>query len=444
MSDQTLPPAKTAAISDTSSAGASVAASGDFGSGAAKSKSAIIFVFVTVVLDMIGIGIIIPVLPQLIETVGHLDLSGAAVMGAWMFAAYAIAQFAFGPLVGNLADRFGRRPLLLLAVAGLGFDYLIHALAPTLGWLFVGRVLAGICGASWVIANAYITDVTAPEERGKYFGMLGAAFGLGFILGPALGGILGEYGARVPFYAAAAISLLNFAFGYVVLPESLAPENRRAFDLRRANPFAVFKVFATYKGVLPIVAVLALFFFASSVYQAIWTFWSIAKFNWSPAMVGASLAMFGIVMAVFQGALSGPGARIFGEARLALIGLITAAVALLGYGLISAPWMVFALMIVHGPEGFVHPMLTAILTRSAPDDAQGELQGGLSGIMALAMLAGTVFFGQVFGYFMGPAAPFQSPDVVYWIAAALAVLAIFGYVLAVPEARFWTRKSAEK
>jgi MFS transporter, DHA1 family, tetracycline resistance protein len=402
---------------------------------AAKSKSAITFVFITVVLDMIGFGIIMPVLPQLIETVGDMDLAHAAVMGAWLFAAYALAQFAFGPLMGNLSDRYGRRPLLLLSVAGLGFDYLLHALAPTLGILFVGRVLAGVCGASWVIANAYITDVTEPDERGKYFGMLGAAFGLGFILGPAIGGLLGEYGPRVPFYVAAGLSLLNFAFGYFVLPESLPPEKRRAFDWRRANPLGVFKVFATYKGVLPLVAVLALFFFATSVYQAIWTFWGIAKFDWSPSMVGLSLAAFGIITAVFQGALSGLGAKVFGEARLALIGMVLGAVALFGYGVITAPWMVFALMIVHGPEGFVHPMLTAILTRLAPEDAQGELQGGLSGIMALSMLFGTVFFGQVFGYFMSGTAPITSPDVAYWLASGIIALAVVVFIRVVPDLR---------
>jgi MFS transporter, DHA1 family, tetracycline resistance protein len=401
----------------------------------AKSKRAMTFVFITVVLDMVGFGIIMPVLPQLIGSVGQVDLSHAAMMGGWMFAAYAIAAFAFGPLMGNLSDRFGRRPLLLLSVAGLGLDYLMHALAPTLGWLFVGRILAGLCGASWVIANAYITDITEPDERGKYFGMLGAAFGLGFILGPAIGGLLGEFGARVPFYAAATLSLINFAFGYFVLPESLPAEKRRAFDWRRANPFGVFAVFATYKGVLPLVGVLALFFFATSIYQAIWAFWGTAKFDWSPSMVGLSLAAFGIVTAVFQGALSGWGSRVFGEARLALIGLVLGVIALAGYGMIAAPWMVFALMVVHGPEGFVHPMLTAILTRLAPEDAQGELQGGLSGIMSLSMLFGTVFFAQVFGFFMGQSAPFRSPDVAFWIAALLVAICAILLVWLVPAAR---------
>lgn len=389
---------------------------------------------------MIGFGIILPVLPQLIETVGQMSLAEAAKMSAWMFAAYAVATFAAGPLMGNLSDRFGRRPLLLIAVAGLGFDYLMHALAPTLGWLFVGRILAGLCGASWVIANAYITDVTDPDDRGKYFGMLGAAFGLGFILGPAIGGLLGEYGARVPFYAAALISALNFFFGYFVLPESLPIEKRRAFEWRRANPFAVFGVFATYKGVLPLVAVLALFFFATSVYQAIWSFWGIAKFAWSPAMVGLSLAAFGIVTAVFQGTLSGFAARLFGEARLALIGMVLGAVVLVAYGLVAAPWMVFALMVVHGPEGFVHPMLTAILTRLAPENAQGELQGGLSGMMSLSMLFGTVFFGQAFGYFMSGDAPITSPDVSYWIAGTVVAVAAALFVYVMPQALRGTPK----
>lgn len=425
MNENTRPPAQTAAVSPTSKSPVSKSP---------VSKSAITFVFVTVLLDMIGFGIIIPVLPRLIETVGAMTLSQATVMGGYMFAAYALASFVFGPLVGNLSDRFGRRPLLLLAIAGLGFDYLLHALAPTLGWLFVGRVFAGICGASWVIANAFITDVTHADERGKYFGMMGAAFGLGFVLGPAIGGVLGEYGPRVPFYAAAAVSGLNFAFGYFVLPESLAPENRRSFNLRRANPFGAFKVFSTYKGVLPLVAILSVFFFASAVYQAIWPYWGIAKFGWSPSMIGLSLALFGIVMAVFQGALTGPGVKYLGEHRMVLLGLISASIAVIGYGFVGSIYGVFALMIVHGPEGFVHPMLTAILTRRVPENAQGELQGGLSGIMSIVMLAGTLFFTQVFGHFMAADAAFTSPDIPYFIAGSLMLLTLVLFVTMVPSA----------
>lgn len=398
----------------------------------APSRHAVTFVLLSVLLDMIGFGLIIPVLPGLIEEVGQVGLSEASVIGGWMFFAFSMAQFAFSPLMGNLSDRFGRRPLLLLAIAGLGVDYLLQAFAPTLLWLFIGRAIAGFCGSSWIIANAFITDVTTPEDRAKYFGMMGAAFGVGFVLGPAIGGLLGEFGPRVPFFVAAAISGLNFLYGWFVLPETLAPANRRAFSLARSNPFGAFKVFRSYQGVLPMCAVMFVFFFSTSVYPAIWPYWGMAKFDWSPSMVGVTLAVFGVIMAAFQGLLTGPGVKAFGERKLALIGLITAAIAAVGYGLAGSLTVVVILMVVHGPEGFIHPMLTAMLTHRVPDDAQGELQGGVSAIMNVAMLAGTVFFSQIFGYFMQPGG-WQSPDVGYFIAGAGVLLALVLFVVLVPK-----------
>lgn len=397
------------------------------------SKHAITFVLASVLLDMIGFGLIIPVLPGLIEQVGRVSLSEASVIGGWMFAAFSLAQFAFSPLMGNLSDRFGRRPLLLLAIAGLGLDYVLQVFAPTLAWLFVGRVIAGICGSSWIIASAFITDVTAPEERAKYFGMMGAAFGAGFVLGPAIGGMLGEFGPRVPFFVAAIISGLNLIYGYFVLPETLAPENRRRFEWKRANPFGAFKVFSQYQGVIPMCLVLFTFFFFSSVYPAIWPYWGMVKFGWSPAMVGITLAVFGVIMAAFQGGLSGPGVKRFGESKLAMIGLCSAAIAATGYGFAGTLPVVVILMVVHGPEGFIHPMLTAMMTHRVPDDAQGELQGGISAIMNVAMLAGTVFFSQIFGYFMQPGS-LQSPNIGFFIAGAGMVLALGMFIALVkPE-----------
>lgn len=397
----------------------------------APSRHAIIFVLLCVLLDMIGFGLIIPVLPQLIEQVGQVSLAEASIIGGWMFFAFSMAQFAFSPLMGNLSDRFGRRPLLLLAIAGLGLDNLLQGLAPTLIWLFIGRVIAGVCGSSWVIANAFITDITAPEERAKYFGMMGGAFGLGFVLGPALGGLLGELGPRVPFFVAAAISGLNFLYGWFVLPETLAPQNRRAFSLARSNPLGAFKVFRSYQGVIPMCAVMFAFFFFTSVYPAIWPYWGMAKFGWSSAMVGVTLAVFGVVMAGFQGGLTGPGVKWLGERNLALVGLISAMIAASGYGFAGSLTVVVLLMIVHGPEGFIHPMLTAMMTHRVPDDAQGELQGGISAIMNVAMLAGTVFFSQIFGYFMAPGG-WQSPDVAFFVAGAGMALTLLMFVLIVP------------
>jgi DHA1 family tetracycline resistance protein-like MFS transporter len=388
------------------------------------SRHAITFVLITVFLDMVGFGLIMPVLPALIEEVGQMELADAAYVGGWMFAAFSIAQFAFSPLVGNLSDRFGRRPLLLLAIFGLGADYLFSALAPTIFWLFVGRVIAGICGSSYVIANAYIADVTAPEDRARAFGLVGAAFGVGFILGPAIGGLLGELGPRVPFYVAAGISVVNLVYGWFVLPETLPPEKRRAFEWRRSNPFGAFRVFRRYGQVLPLCAVLFVYFFATAVYPAIWPFWGMAKFGWSEAMVGLTLAAFGLVMALFQGFGTGPAVARWGEWRVCLAGLVIAAVVALGYGMAGSLAVVLVLMVVHGPEGFVHPMLVAMMSKEVPEDAQGELQGGIAALMNIAMLFGTVIFSQIFGRFMQAEAALRSPDVAFWVAAVVLAAAV--------------------
>ncbi len=388
------------------------------------SRHAVTFVFITVFLDMVGFGLIMPVLPSLIEEVGQTSLAGASVIGGWMYFAFAMAQFAFSPLMGNLSDRFGRRPLLLIAVFGLFVDYMFSALAPTIFWLFVGRAIAGFCGSSYVIANAYIADVTAPEDRAKAFGLMGAAFGVGFVLGPAIGGLLGEFGPRVPFFAAAVISLLNFCYGWFVLPETLPPERRRPFEWRRANPLGTLRVFRTYDGILPLCAVLFVYFFASAVYPAIWPFWGMAKFDWSVAMVGLTLAAFGIVTAFFQGVVAGPAVKAFGEHRAVLIGMVTAVIACVGYGLAGGLAAVLVLLVIHGPEGFVHPMLVAMMSKVVPDDAQGELQGGISSVMNIAMLAGTVFFAQIFGWFWAEDRDWRSADIGFFVAGGILFVAL--------------------
>ncbi len=396
---------------------------------APTSKYAISFVFITVLLDMVGFGLIMPVLPTLIQSVGHMDIAHASFIGGWLFAAFSVTQFLFGPTMGNLSDAYGRRPLLLLAVAGLFVDYLIMALAPSIAWLFVGRLFAGFCGASYVVANAYIADVTPPEGRAKAFGMMGAAFGLGFVIGPAIGGLLGTFGPRVPFYVAAGVSLLNFLFGYFVLPETLAPDKRRGFELSRANPLGTFKVFKTYKGVLPLCGVMAIYFFATSVYPAIWPYWATAKFGWSAAMIGLTLAAFGVVNALFQGGATGWAVKNFGEWNVALIGMIVGVIAVFGYGLATGLTMVMILLVVHGPEGFVHPMLTAMISKEVPADAQGEMQGGIAGVQSLAMLLGTLVFSQLFGYFLLPTSPIVSPNVAFFVAGGFIILALVLFLL---------------
>jgi DHA1 family tetracycline resistance protein-like MFS transporter len=389
-----------------------------------------VFVFVTVLLDMVGFGLITPVLPALIEEVGHVGLADAAIVGGWMFVAFSLAQFAFGPVMGNLSDAYGRRPLLLLAIGGLLLDYVFSALAPSLFWLFVGRVIAGVCGSSYVIANAFVADITAPQDRARAFGLMGAAFGAGFVIGPAIGGILGEFGPRVPFWVAAAISGLNLVFGYVVLPETLAPAHRRRFDWRRANPFGAFRVFRSYPSAIPLCGVLTVYFFASSVYAAIWPFWGIARFGWSEAVIGATLAAFGIVAALTQGLLSGPLVARFGEHRVAFWGLVSAVVAAVGYGLAGSFAVVILLLVIHAPDGLVHPLLVALMSKVVPADAQGELQGGISALTNIAMLVGTLFFSQLFAWFMRPDAPVVTPVIGFFVAGAVLAVALVMFALA--------------
>jgi MFS transporter, DHA1 family, tetracycline resistance protein len=385
----------------------------------ANSRFAVIFVFVTVFIDMVGFGLIMPVLPRLIEDVSGSDLASASMWGGWLFFAYGGMQFLFGPAIGNLSDAHGRRPVLLLSVFGLFVDYLLTAFAPTMLWLFVGRIFAGICGASYTTANAYLADITKPDERAKVFGMMGAAFGLGFIIGPAIGGLLGEFGPRVPFFVAAGLSFVNVAYGYFVLPETLAPENRRPFQWKRANPLGALKVFRAYHGVLPLAAVMFLYFFATAVYPAIWAFWGIAAYGWTEATVGLTLAAFGLVTAIIQGGLTGPTVKWLGEWNTAVFGLVMALVAVIGYGLAPGLITVLVLLVIHGPEGFVHPALTAIMSREAPEDAQGELQGGIASLQSIGMLLGTVLYAQVFGWFMKPNALIVSPSVGFFLAAVL-------------------------
>lgn len=393
------------------------------------SRFALAFVFITVLLDMVGFGLIIPVQPALIKEVGHLEIGAASIIAGWMFFAFSATQFLFGPALGSLSDAYGRRPLLLLAVFGLGIDYLITALAPTIAWLFVGRTFAGLCGASYVIANAYIADITAPENRAKAFGMMGAAFGLGFVIGPAIGGLLGAFGPRIPFYVAAGVSALNLVFGWFALPETLAKDQRRAFDAARANPVSTFKIFASYRNILPLSLLMAIYFFASSVYPAGWAFWGNAKYGWQPQTIGLTLACFGIVMAFVQGLLTGPAVKLMGERGAAMLGLVMAIISTIGFANSPSLGFVLFFLILHSPEGFVHPMLTALMSKEVPGDAQGELQGGISSIMSLSMLFGTVFFTQVFGYFLKPGAVVSSPDVIFYIASTLFVATLLLFLV---------------
>ncbi len=388
---------------------------------AARPKSAI-FVLVTIFIDAIGFGLIMPVLPQLLMRVGDIALSDAIGIGAWMGLAMAVASFVSAPILGNLSDRFGRRPILLISLAGLAIDYLLLAAANTLPLVFIGRVLSGAFGGSYSTAMAAISDITPPEARAKTFGFVSAAFGVGFVLGPAIGGLLGEYGDRAPFIVAAAMAGLNFLYGLVVFPETLKPENRRSFSLTRANPLGALGIMQALPGMSRVVIVLILWQVSSLVYPMTWSFYAIAQFGWSTKLIGISLAVVGITIAISQTFITGPAVKKFGERDAATLGLFAAIAGYLSYAFMTESWMAFAAMIFIALQGLVQPSLMAMLSRRATPETQGEVQG----ISAMALGMGSIIAPLVL---TTPMAWFTSADApVYFPGAPFLIAAVFGVI----------------
>jgi MFS transporter, DHA1 family, tetracycline resistance protein len=376
-----------------------------------------------VLIDTIGFGIIMPVAPDLIMEVGRVDLAEATRISGWLLVVYALLQFVCGPVLGNLGDRFGRRPVLLASLACFALDYLFMAMAPDLAWLFVGRAVAGIAGAVYAPANAYIADITPPEERAAKFGLVGAAFGLGFIIGPAIGGLVGELGPRAPFYAAAAIAALNFVYGWFVLPESLPPEKRRKFEWARANPFGTLKALRAFPAIMPLFIVLALWELANQVYPTTWAFFAKAQFDWTPWQIGLSLAYAGVTMMVVQGWLTGRLVPRMGEELALIIGIVVGAIHFLAYGFITQGWLVYVIMTFGALDGLVFPAVSALLSRAAPDDQQGELQGGVSSVHALTSIAGPWLMSETLARFSEPGGALPHfPGAAFVVAAALAAV----------------------
>jgi MFS transporter, DHA1 family, tetracycline resistance protein len=385
-------------------------------------KSAFVFVFVTVLVDSIGFGIILPVLPRLIMELTGATVDRAAAYGGWLSFVYALMQFFCAPVLGNLSDRFGRRPVLLFALLALGCDYLIMGFAPAIGWLFVGRLIAGCAGASFTPAYAYVADITEPAKRAQSFGLMGAAFGIGFIAGPAIGGLLGAFGPRAPFFAAAAIALANFGFGSLALPESLPRESRRPFDWKRANPLGTFHQILKYPAVPLVLGAMFLWQLAHQVLPSTWAFYTIAKFRWTSAEVGASLAFVGLVMAVAQGLLT----RVLipwlgGERRAALAGMAAAVLAYLGYAFATRGWMMYAVGLTTAVFALTYPAMNALASQRVPANAQGELQGAVASLYGLSSILGPPLMTQVFGYFSAPAARMHFPGAAFVTAAVLTV-----------------------
>jgi DHA1 family tetracycline resistance protein-like MFS transporter len=393
-----------------------------------STRPAVAFVILTVLIDTIGLGIVLPVLPDLIMELTGEGVSGAARYGGALAFAYALMQFLWAPLIGNLSDRFGRRPVLLVSLFAFGIDYLVMALAPSLGWLFLGRVGAGIAGASYLTANAYIADITPPDRRAATFGLVGAAFGTGFILGPAAGGFLGGLGVRAPFFAAAGLALLNLTYGALVLPESLPPERRRPFALARANPFGTLAQLGRYPVVLGLAGALFLWQLGHQVLPSTWAFYTKFKFGWDERAIGLSLAAAGVTLIVVQGWLTRIAVPRLGERRAAVFGLSLGALGFLGYAVATRGWMMYAWMTVFALGGFVYPSLNALMSRQVGGTEQGALQGGLASLFGVAAIGGPVLMTQLFSYFSSGRAPVHFPGAAFAFAAALAAGALLAVV----------------
>jgi len=397
--------------------------------GQAASGHAHLFVLASVLIDAIGFGIILPVIPGLILEVSGQPIAEATRIGGFLLLVFAVLQFFCGPLIGNLSDRFGRRPVLLLSMLCFGLDYLAMALAPSLTWLFIGRALAGVAGAIFGPANAFLADVTPPAKRAQAFGMMGAAFGMGFIIGPAIGGLLGQLGTRAPFYAAAALALINLVYGFFVLPESLPKERRRAFDWKRANPLGTLLALRRHPGVLGIAAALLLWQIAHQVYPATWAFFIIAKFGWSPAAIGGSLAYAGIFMALTQALLTGKAVKTFGERSTAYIGMAFGMICFTAYALATESWMLYPIMTVAALQGFTYPSMNAILSQKVAKEEQGELQGGVASLYSLSSIAGPLLMTQALAHYTEEGVSPYFPGAAFLLAALLALASLLVFSL---------------
>lgn len=397
-------------------------------------KHALVFVAITVLIDTIGFGLILPVLPKLLVDLTGESVNNVSVYGGWLAFVYAAIQFVCAPVLGNLSDRYGRRPVLLFAIGALGIDYIIMGLAPSLGWLFLGRSIAGAAGASFTPAYAYVADVSRPERRAQNFGLMSASFGIGFILGPALGGLLGGLGPRAPFFVAAALSLVNFVYGSVVLAESLSPDKRRAFDWKRANPLGTLAQMRKHPVVLSLLTALALWMLGHQVMPSVWSFYTKFRFNWSAGMIGASLAAAGVVMAVSQATLMRVVVPRVGERRAALTGIVIAVVGYVGYATATHGWMMFAWLPTWLFGALVMPSTNGLMSRKVAADAQGELQGAVACIYSLTSIVGPPLMTHLFARFSAPSARVYLPGASFFAAAVLAMSCFAIYWSATREA----------
>lgn len=386
-------------------------------------------------LDAIGIGLIMPVWPELIKQVGDVSMADAALWGGFLSFTYAGMQFLFGPFLGNLSDRFGRRPVLIVSLVFMGLDYFLMAIAPTLFLLFIARMLSGITGATYSTAAAYLSDTSKKGERSANFGYIGGAFGVGFVLGPAIGGLLAEFGVRMPFIVAGVFALLNAAFGYFVLPETLSKDKRRTFEWRRANPFlALLRV-----RQLPAVGGLMLVVFISStannVYPAIWSFFTIERFSWEPSMVGYSLAAYGVCAAIAQALVLGWMIKRYGVEKTAVIGMFIAIITLGYLTVIDQAWLVFVGMPITALSAIVGPALQGMMADQVADEEQGELQGVFASVISISAIVSPLLMTFIFQQFTKENAPMYLPGAPFAAAAILSAVALLTFYISRADRR---------
>jgi DHA1 family tetracycline resistance protein-like MFS transporter len=388
-------------------------------------KAALVFILITLLLDVIGLGIIIPVMPKLITELIHSDLSDAALYSGWIMFSFAIMQFIFAPIIGNLSDQYGRRKVLLISLFGFGIDYIILALAPTITWLFIGRIIAGITGASFTTASAYIADISPPEKRAQNFGMIGAMFGLGFIIGPVMGGVLGQFGSRVPFYAAAGLSLLNWLYGYFILPESLDPEHRRKFDWKRANPFGSLKQLKKYPLASGLIIALFFVYIAAHAVQSTWTFFSMEQLKWDETMVGYSLGAVGVLVALVQGGLIRVITPRIGQKNSVYAGMTLYAIGFFLFAFCSQTWQMFAVLVPYCLGGIAGPALQGLISNEVPANEQGELQGALTSMMSATSIIGPPMMSNVFHHFTSPDSSVYFPGASFMLGFVFTIISLF-------------------
>lgn len=387
-------------------------------------QSSIVFIFITLLIDVAGIGIIYPILPQLIQELTNADNSTASEYGGWLGFSYAFMQFLFAPILGNLSDKYGRRPVLLISLLGFGIDYFLMAFAPTILWLFIGRLIAGICGASFTTASAFIADVSPPEKRAQNFGLIGAAFGIGFIIGPLIGGYLGQFGPRFPFIVAGVLTLINCLFGYFVLPESLKKENRRPFSWKRANPVGTLLHLKSYPKVFPLLFILFIIYLAGQSVNVIWSYYGIEKFNWSTKDIGLSLSVVGIGVFITQGVLIRYTVKKWGETKNMILGISAYAIGFIAFAFAGSSWVMYVSTLVYCLGGLSTPALNSIISSNIPANQQGELQGGLTSLMSLSTIIGPVLMTQIFYHFTKDQTPYYFPGASFIFAATLMFVAL--------------------